>query len=241
MLGIALPSGGLAAVGGVWVAAGLTVRSLVRRRKEQAGTGQPERRGPKPPVDARTFALDTLMFLVIGLPALAVGVFRLGIDAADAQWRWLPIVVGGLATGMAVLGGVLYLAGSALTATADHLGAPDRPATITIKAMRETGTYVNERPRLEFDLLVTPEGLATYEVTKKATVPFTAMAALRVGGGFHAKVVGPEKPTVMEIDWDAPIGGDVTTRLAELDRLRQAGTITLAEYDIQRRRVLDSI
>ncbi len=249
VVGLIQGTPGLAAVGGFWIVAGLLVRTLQQARNSSASASAPSTPidgKAKTPPTGRTVALNTTVMLAVGLPSLAVGVLELGIDRQDAGWRWLPIAVGGLSTAVAVVAALMYLLGSGMSATADHVGVPELPATITIRAMRETGTYINDRPRLEFELLVTPDGMPPYQVTKRATVPFTAMGSLRVGAGFHAKVAGPDKPTSMEIDWDAPtaVGSDaqdVTARLGELDRLRHEGAITADEYEAQRKRVLDSI
>lgn len=233
-VGVALGIPGLIGIGSFWVALGLLARSQAETFKSLKGKD----------VDGKTFARSTALMLAVGLPALAVGILELGFPAEHTDWRWLPIIVGGLAVGFGVLGGALFLAGSAVEAATDA-DQVTIPATITIKSMRETGTYINERPRLEFELLVVPDkasGVASYDVTKKATVPVTAFGSLRVGDGFKALVAGPESPTAMEIHWDQPVSGaDVSTRLEELDRLRRDAKISDAEYEIQRQRILDSL
>lgn len=55
---------------------------------------------------------------------------------------------------------------------------------MTIEGKRQTGTYVNEQPRAEFDFLVLPEGLPAYRVKKKVTVPLTSLGEIRFGDGF---------------------------------------------------------
>ncbi|WP_154402549.1 SHOCT domain-containing protein [Nocardioides speluncae] len=235
VVGVVLGIPGLIGIGSFWVAMGLVVRSQAETFKSLKAKN----------VDGRTFARSTALLLAVGLPALVVGILGLGFPAEHADWRWLPVIVGGLAVGFGVLGGALFLAGSAVEA---KTGADKAivPATITIKAMRETGTYINERPRLEFDLLVMPDkssGVTSYEVTKKATVPATALGSLRVGDGFKALVAGPESPTAMEIHWDQPVSGaaDVSTRLEQLDRLHREAKISDEEYEIQRQRILGSL
>ena len=205
-----------------------------------------------------TFAIGTAIWLLIGVPSVAVGVLELGIPSEHADWRWLPIAIGSVALVIGLLGGLLYGAGS-LALAADPGAKADKPATLWIRKVAETGTFVNERPRLQFDFFVEPDastGLTSYEVTKKATVPFTAMGSLRVGGGFRATVVGPEKPEAMDIDWASPVPSptpgsdvapedhgpdDVSDRLDALDRLREDARITDREYQAQRQRILDSL
>ena len=100
-------------------------------------------------------------------------------------------------------------------------------------------------PRIEFVLDVKPETGAPYQVTKKATVPFTAIGSLAPGKGFQAKVAGAEEPTSMEIDWDSPLqdpsADSLDDRLRRLDDLKAQGLVTETEYDTQRRRLLDSL
>jgi hypothetical protein len=261
-LGVAFTVPGLIGIGLFWVVMGLVARGYRNRLEEPTGPGAEEgtaadRARSRLATDGRTFTLSTLLWLAIGIPSVAVGVFEIGIGADDAGWRWLPIAVGGFALVIGVLGGLLYGAGSAVTAAT---GVPDKDATVWIRKVRETGTFVNERPRLEFTLHVEPDaatGVAAYSATKKATVPFTAMGSLRVGDGFRARVVGPEKPTSMEIHWDQPVSGgaaagagegatatapvDVSTRLEELEQLRREAKITDEEYTAQRERILGSL
>jgi hypothetical protein len=218
-IGIALGIPGLIGIGLWWIPTGLLVRAhgqRLRGARADGGRGDASSVGQVATevraIDARTFALGTVLLLAVGLPSLAVGIFEIGIDAQDEGWRWLPIAIGALTTGIAVVSGLMYAVGAGVSAAADVAtgGVPEVPATVWIRTVKETGTFVNERPRLEFELLVEPDassGVASYEVTKKATVPFTAMAYLRKGDGFKALVVGPEKPTAMTIQWDSPVAG----------------------------------
>lgn len=257
-LGVALGIPGLLGIGVFWVLMGLLARAYQQQFTQATadasavGSGAPDDTGTRrPAVDGRTFAIGTALWLALGIPSLAVGVLTIGIGAGDDAWRWLPIAVGGLALVIGVLGAVLYGAGSAAQAVS---GVPDKPAVVRIRKVRETGTFVNERPRLEFVFHVEPEastGLASYEVTKKATVPFTAMGSLQVGTGFNALVVGPEKPASMEIRWDSPVASgepsrgdsspDVSARLDDLEQLRRDARISEDEYQAQRQRILGSI
>jgi hypothetical protein len=256
-IGVALNIPGLIGIGLFWVGMGFPVRVHGRKLKalrasSSDGSSEPGRPGRVPAADGRTFALGTLLWVILGVPSLTVGILGIGIAAEHEEWRWLPLIVGGLALGIGVIGAVLFLLGTAVLAVASGEDRPDVQALVRILAMRETGTYINERPRLEFDLRVEPDaatGLASYEVTKKATVPFTAMSALQVGNGFRALVAGPENPTAMEIHWDRPVTGDdptepaadVSERLDRLELLYRDGKVTETEYETQRRRILGSL
>ncbi|HET7690204.1 MAG TPA: hypothetical protein VFK41_07495 [Nocardioidaceae bacterium] len=209
-IGVALSLPGLVGIGAWWVVVGFFARRHAAVFKALQPTAPGSRASTaKPAVDGRTFALGTLLWLALGIPSLAVGLGQVGIDPEHQDWRWLPVVVGGLALGIGVVGAVLYLAGSALLASGGQ-ATPTHPATLWIRAMRETGTFVNERPRIELELRVEPEaatGIAGYDVTKRATVPFTALGSLRVGDGFRALVAGPDDPASMDIHWDEPVEG----------------------------------
>jgi hypothetical protein len=245
-IGVALSIPGLIGIGAFWIVMGLLVRTHGLNIKDLQQNAKDDAERKAAVLDRKTFTISTALFVALGVPSLLVGILELGIDADDTNWRWLPIVVGGYALFIGVGGAALYLAGSAIESKA---GAPPTiPATIWIKSVTETGTYINERPRLEFDFLVEPDsatGETPYEVTKKATVPFTAMGSLKVGDGFHAKVAGPEHPTSMEIAWDQPTGGtddqDVSSRLAALEALKADGRISEEEYSSQRDRILGSL
>lgn len=253
-IGIALSLPGLIGVGALWIVLGLVARQYKNRLDGQAAPNAATVASPTPPtrrplpVDGRTFALGTALWLAIGIPSVVVGAFAIGIDDPHAGWRWLPIVVGGVVLLIGVVGGLMYGAGSVALA-ADRNADADKPATLWIRTVTETGSYVNERPRMEFVFHVEPDagtGLTAYEVTKKATVPSTALGSLEVGDGFRAKVVGPDAPTAMEIDWSSPVkaGGstdDVSARLDELDRLHREARITDEEYQTQRGRILGSL
>jgi len=257
-LGVGFTVPGLVGIGVFWVVIGLVARAFRNRLEEPSPdavgtqTASREQLRQRLATDGRAFTLSTLLWLTIGIPSVAVGALQIGIPADQADWRWLPLAVGGVALVIGVLGGVLYGAGSVAVAAG---GTPDKPATLWIRAVRETGTFVNERPRMELELHVEPDattGLAAYDVTKKATVPFTAVGSLRVGDGFRGLVVGPEKPTSMEISWDSPVSGsttgathdapeEVATRLDGLAQLRDAAKITEEEYQAQRQRILGSL
>lgn len=245
-IGVALSIPGLVGIGAFWIGIGLLIRSHGLNIKDLQSTAKDDGEKKAVVLDRKTFTVSTLLFVALGVPSLLVGILELGISAEDADWRWLPIAVGGYALVVGVVGGALYLAGSAIESAAGP--PPTIPATLWIAAVRETGTYINERPRLEFELRVEPDagtGVAAYEVTKKATVPFTAMGSLKVGDGFRALVAGPEEPTSMEISWDQPVGNgsedDVAARLVALDRLKADGAVSEAEYQAQRERILGTL
>lgn len=206
-IGIGLDLPGLIGIGAFWVVLGPLLRQHGQRLVERQAAA-PEQNLP---VDRRTFAVGTALWALLGVPSLLVGLLEIGMGSDQSGWRWLPLVVGILALGIGGLGLLLSaLGGAALAVDGKHTAA-QAPATLWISSVKETGTFINERPRMEFELRVEPDagtGLAPYSVTKKASVPFTALYALRPGDGFRALVAGPDDPTTMEISWEEPVTGE---------------------------------
>lgn len=207
-IGVGLDLPGLIGIGAFWVVVGPLLRQHGKRLIAVQTAAAPEQ---KLPVDRRSFAVGTALWVLLGVPSFLVGLLEIGIDADHAGWRWLPLVIGILALGVGSLGLVLYVMGGTALAVAGKQAVAQTPATLWILSVKETGTFINERPRMEFDLRVEPDagtGVAPYAVTKKASVPFTALYALRPGDGFRARVVGPDDPTTMDISWDEPVAGE---------------------------------
>lgn len=206
-LGIALPVHGLSAVGALWIVLGLVTRVFGRRieakradNKARAASGETI---TEEVVTGPTFTIGMALVLAIGLPSLAIGLLEIGIDPADAEWRWLPIVVGAGAVAIALLGGLLSAVSTRAPASAG--GLTEVPSRVTIRAMRETGTHINQRPRIELDLLVESDGRPGFDATRTFTVPFTALGSLGIGAGFRATVAGSEDSARVTIDWAHPI------------------------------------
>lgn len=113
----------------------------------------------------------------------------------------------------------------------------------------QTGAQVNEQPRVRLRLAITAPGVQPFEVDDTHTVPLIALGTL-TGGDPLVVHLDPEDHAKYIIDWGARPAGRtsrpsadtvVRERLAELDALRRAGTITEAEHAQQRERVLASI
>ena len=80
-------------------------------------------------------------------------------------------------------------------------------------------------------------------MTKKATVPSTALSDIGIGDGFEAKV-RPGDEDRIAIDWDAPLDhadADPAARLERLEDLRRRGLIDGEEYEAQRKRIIGSV
>ena len=148
-IGLVLGETGLIAIGALWVLLGPVMRRYGLKM------GSMKDADGKPAVDNRTFFTGTLLWLALGVPSLLVGLFTWGISPEHEAWRWLPLVIGGLALAIGGVGGALWALGSGIEASQGP--PPTVPATIRIRSAKETGTFINERPRLELELTVEPE------------------------------------------------------------------------------------
>ena len=193
VLGVMGSDTGLLVLGPLWIAVSW---GALRHARRLRATERSE-------VKVSTILAGAATLLAGGVPALVIGLVPWQID--DPDLRWLPIVVGGILTAFALLTAGMFLLGTWLE---NFDGDPPTiPATIVIVSAAETGTFINDRPRIEFVLDVTPDGQSTYRVTKKATVPMTALGSIRPGDGFRARVAGPQDPTAMAIEWSASLPG----------------------------------
>ncbi|MEZ5078062.1 MAG: hypothetical protein R2725_11545 [Solirubrobacterales bacterium] len=246
-VGIAVGERGLALAGGVWFVLGsllwVTYSRHLRERRISTGDSavdalQAARAGDS----GGRWGLAFAIVLTAGLASLAIGILEVGF-ASGSAWRLAPIAIGGFIAMIALFSGLARLSGVD-PETARRRAESRKPATVTIEAKRQTGVYINEQPRIEFDLLVEPEGLPAYRVKKKATVPHTALSDIGIGDGFEA-MVDPGDEDRIAIDWNAPIavGGDAdqATRLERLEELRRRGLIDGEEYESQRRRIIESV
>src|SRR5687767_14089510 len=118
VLGIVMSVPGLILSVGYWIVAGLLVRTFATRWAEEdkraAALGQDPAKPPEAEGEAaakpagKTLVRGAVVYLAIGVPSLAIGLFEIGFEEADSGWRFVPIAIGGLAVGF-------FLAGLLLT------------------------------------------------------------------------------------------------------------------------------
>ncbi|HEX2085667.1 MAG TPA: hypothetical protein VHF89_08300 [Solirubrobacteraceae bacterium] len=77
---------------------------------------------------------------------------------------------------------------------AQHLSVNGRPGTATITGLRQTGTFVNENPEVEMDLMVSVEGMEPYATTHRQVIAMIASAQFQPGATVPVKV-DPAEPT----------------------------------------------
>lgn len=148
---------------------------------------------------------------------------------------------------MAVAGflALLYIWMGRRADEADRLKREGIQGQATILELTQTGTYINENPRVKLRMQLEGPGVEPHEVTHTYTVPLVAMGAFATGDTlpvyFDRKDVSK-----FTIDWlggrsDGAGKGDPHERLEKLEELKQDGLITPAEYDERRKKILDSI
>ena len=133
---------------------------------------------------------------------------------------------------------------------ADQLRRTGQPGRAVVRGITDTGATLNEQPLVELTLDVQPDGLPAYTVTKRMVVPRVAVGQLTNGVPLSVHVDSKDKER-FAIDWGslsaAPMGaatvdtGDPEARLRKLKELRSGGLITEAEFESQRKRILESL
>jgi Short C-terminal domain len=99
-----------------------------------------------------------------------------------AFWIALPWVgIGQIWVAVAVGVGLLYLWMGRRADRAESLRTAGAPGTAQILEMTQTGVYINENPQVKMRLRVEAQGIAPYEVEKRATVPLIALGTLGSG------------------------------------------------------------
>ena len=157
---------------------------------------------------------------LIGVLLIAAGgvLLYLGFAAHFGLWigGWAAIVAGLF---VLVLGGMVTAARER-----SKLIATGRPGVATVVAFRDTGTTVNDNPRVEFELRVAPgDGAPAFDVTTSQVV--SRLQPPRTGQRFPVRY-DPGDPTRLAILGPTEAPDD----LDKLLQLRQSGVITEDEY-----------
>ena len=120
--------------------------------------------------------------------------------------------------------------------------------TAVVARLEPTQFFINRRRQLKVTFELAVPGQATRQITLYGSPPF----AYEIGQGQLLTIyVDREDPQVWVIDWDVAAPGatpeaaapsrTVSDRLAELQKLRDAGQVTEDEYQAQRKRLLSEI
>lgn len=126
------------------------------------------------------------------------------------------IWIGQIWVAVALLLGLLYLGMKRAANAADVLKATGVRGTAQILEMRQTGTYVNEQPRVAFKLRVEAPGVPPFEDTTTVTVPLIALGQLSAGQPLTV-FMPPGNPHDYVIDWSGAggaVGAPITVAAA---------------------------
>ena len=136
-----------------------------------------------------------------------VAFFLIGGIAFTIALPWVGI--GQIWIGVAVLVGIIYLLIGRRASRMEGLRQTGLPGTAQVLEMEQTGVYINENPQVRMKLQVQAQGLAPYQVEKKATVPLIAIGMLGTGRPLTV-YVNPQDHEDIFIDWSGQAGGGVT-------------------------------
>jgi hypothetical protein len=120
--GLVLGIDGLTLTGAIWLGFGLLVRFLTRDMRIAEGEAKARGEQPQPP-SGRRLVLSTLVWLLLGVPAIVIGLAEVGFDEAEAEWRWLPVALGSIVTAIGLVGAALYGLGKGIGAVVGEVGA----------------------------------------------------------------------------------------------------------------------
>lgn len=112
------------------------------------------------------------------------------------------IYIGQIWIGVSVLLAIVYFVMSNRAGSADKLKQTGIPGQAHILEITQTGTYINEQPRVRFRFRVEGSGLDPYEVKKTITVPQIALGALTAGRPLTV-YIDPANHEKFAIDWFA--------------------------------------
>ena len=123
------------------------------------------------------------------------------LAAGIAMWVAKPdFLLGPGWVACAVLGGLYYLYMNRRADAAEAVVATGVQGTAQILEATQTGTYVNNYPRVKLKLLVDAPGVPTFEDTRTETVPLIAVGRLTSGRPLTV-YLKPDEPREYVIDW----------------------------------------
>jgi hypothetical protein len=198
-------------------------------------------------------------------------------------WRTIPeIWIGQIWMAVAALLAVMYMVMTVRANKASQLANTGVRGRAHVLEMNQTGTYINNQPRVKMRLRIEAPGVTPFETEDTVTVPLIALGSLQTGRPLTV-ALDPADPQKFVIDWSGNSGGppmtfameDVRTanlagdpaataavmqilqkygiepgnaddpdpaiRLTKLAQLRDAGTISAAEFEEHKRRILSDI
>lgn len=158
-----------------------------------------------------------IFFVVLGVAMLAGGVvIWLGSDGGVEQGPGMAaLILGGIGAFYLVLTGILWL----IVRRQNRLVNTGVPAMATIISARDSGTMVNNQPRLVLEVEITPEdGRPPYRFETKKVISHSALAAVRPGATLPVSVDPgrPQRFAFIDTEQYAAIGGRASTGTDQL-------------------------
>jgi hypothetical protein len=139
-----------------------------------------------------------------------VAFFLIGGIAFTIALPWVGI--GQIWIGVALLVAVIYLVIGRRASRMEGLRQTGLPGTAQVLEMSQTGVYINENPQVKMKLQVQAQGLAPFQVEKKATVPLIAIGMLGTGRPLTV-FVNPNDHEDIFIDWSSQSAGAVAASM----------------------------
>lgn len=156
--------------------------------------------------------------------------------------RVMVILIG---SSIAALGIAAFLMNNlaSRTAAVQTMKSEGLRGSAEVLQVESTNVIVQRRPQVRLRLRVTVAGKPPYEVQHTDTI---ALGQSVAPGQKLAVYVDRNDPQRLMIDWGAAVGASpasstVSVRLAELQRLRDAGQISAEEFQAQRQRILSEL
>jgi hypothetical protein len=177
-----------------------------------------------------------------------------------AFWMAIPeIFIGQIWVAVSVFLALVNVVMTLRAGRAQQMMATGVRGQAQILEMTQTGTYVNNMPRVKLKLRIQAPGIMPFDDERTMTVPLIALGQL--SGGTLNVYLKPDKPRDYVIDWSAAAGGpgvtlqgaqtgsvtDPATQQAVMDALRAhgvdttTGTVDLRQLPAAREAVLEAL
>lgn len=122
-------------------------------------------------------------------------------------WRTIPeIWIGQIWMAVAAFLALLYIWMTVRANRATKLATTGVRGRAQVLEMTQTGTYINNQPRVKMRLKIEAPGVTPFEVTDTVTVPLIALGSLQPGRPLTV-VLDPADPQKYVIDWGGNSGG----------------------------------
>lgn len=190
----------------------------------------------------------------IGVVMLVAGILLVLSDLPEADGGWILVAIGSFS----LLVGLLGRLGKSAEA---HLMTDGRFGTVQVLKVRDTGVYVNERPRLELDLRFQPQDGDAYDLQVKRAVGPDMIGRIQPGAVLPVRLDPDGNRKFWAFDRDAPAqltshpaghlldgaaladspasSAGLTDELERLAALHRQGALSDDEFASAKRRLLD--